>query len=105
GLAVDDEGALLRGERGERHIRGNLFLLCEHAQVCERLAVHFALPAFDRAFVDRERLSRNREPIINVDHATEAATLWARAQRGVERKQGRRRGAKPAASLRRVQST
>ena len=83
---------------------GIFFFLREDEQILLRVAVDFALPAFDRAVVDRERVVGHREAVIDVDHAAEAAAFRAGAERGVEGEERGRGGAEGAAGLRRMQA-
>jgi len=104
GFAIDDEALLLGGQRGERHVGADFPLLREDEQIFLRIAVDFALPALDRAGVDREGVVGHREAVVDLDDAAEAAAFRAGAERGVEGEQRRRRGAKRAAGFRRMQA-
>ncbi len=104
GFAVDDVVFLRRREIGERHVGRDFFLFCEGAQVLQRLAVDLALPAPDGSPVDGPGLVGNRETRVDLDHTAKPAALGAGAERRIERKQRRRRGAKNPAGRRRMQA-
>ena len=105
GFAVDDEALLFRGKRRERNVRRDFFLPREDKQIVLGVAVDLALPALDRAVVDRARVVRHREPVIDLDDAAETTALRTCAERGVEREKRGRGGAESSAGLRRVQAT
>ena len=87
GLAVDDEGLVFGRQRGERNVGGDFFLFRENVEVFFRFAVDLALPAFDRAVVERERLVGDGEAVVDVDHAAEPTAFRASAEGRVEGKQ------------------
>src|SRR5690606_37897881 len=99
GLAVDDKVALLLSERCERHVGGNLFLFGENEQVLLRLTVDVAFPALDDAVVDRERLVRQSESVIDFDYSTKTATARAGAEWRIKGKERGRGGAEGSAGL------
>ena len=85
GFAINDEGALLGRERGEGNVDGDFFLSRDGAEIVLGRAVDFAFPAFDGAVVDGESLVGNRQTVVDLDDAAEAAALWTGAERGIER--------------------
>ena len=99
GLAVDDEVALLGGELGEGDVDGNLFLFGDGDEVVFGGAVNFAFPGFDRAVGDGDGLVGDREAVVDLDDAAEAAALRAGAERGVEGEECGGRGAEGAAGF------
>ena len=104
GFAVDDERFLFVGERGERDVGGDFFLFGEDAEVVEGRAIDFAFPTFQGAAVDRERLVGDREAVVDLDDAPEAAALRAGAEWRVEGKKGGRGGAKRASGFGRMEA-
>ena len=65
---------------------GNLFLPGENVEILLRFTVDIALPTLDRTLVEGEGLVGDRETVIDVDDAPEAAALGASTEWGVEGK-------------------
>ena len=90
-VAVDDQPALFRGQRGKGALEGNPALPAEARQRVALPLRRLGVPRLDRPL--RQRLARvgDGEVEIDVDDATEAAAGLAGAERAVEGEQIRRR--------------
>ena len=91
GLAFQYPSTLRVVEVAPRHVERNAALFRIFDQVVLALGKARALPGSDRAGAKRLRRVGNDKPIVQTDHAAEAAAFLAGAERRVERKEARRR--------------
>src|SRR5213593_3761731 len=103
GLAFQHPSPVRLAQVTPRYLERDAALFRVFHELVLTLAKARALPRLDRARAKRLRSIGNDEPVVDADHAAEAAAGLARAKRGVGREEAGRRVAVADIAIRAVQ--